>query len=130
MPLDALPPPFVRLHENLHSREKIALGFASLVVISALLGLTAVWNMGKTQAEAQARVLSTEFVPETAIASALQGAMSRAQLAIRSYGFTAEPAALDESRGHLVQVKNRFSLRAHSSRRTRGWRASGKISQI
>ena len=83
--------------------KKIALGFASLVVISALLGLTAVWTMATAQK--QARVLSTEFMPETVIASALQSAMRKAQLAIRSYGFTAEAAALDETRGHLAEVK-------------------------
>jgi methyl-accepting chemotaxis protein len=86
--------------------KKIALGFASLIVISAFLGLSAVWNM-KT-AQAQAQILASEFVPETAVASALQTAMSKAQLAIRSYGFTVEPQYLTEARSFLHEVRKQL----------------------
>ena len=81
---------------------KIAGGFGALLVLLLSLGGTALWNMHQVRVEAQA--LSTKFVPETSVADEFGSALSRAQLAARSYGYSAEASFLDTARSNLVDV--------------------------
>jgi len=89
--------------KSLSLGQKISLGFAALIVVFSLLGLGSVWAM-KT-AEGNARHLADEIIPETAIAAHLEAAMAKAQLAMRSYGLTADPAQLELARTHLGRVR-------------------------
>ncbi len=76
--------------------KKIALGFAALILIAGILGGMAVFNMKAVQALAQK--LAKQYVPESQIAGDLQTAISQAQIGVRSYGFTAERAYLEDAR--------------------------------
>jgi len=82
--------------------KKIALGFGALILIAALLGGIAIFSMKAVQTEAQ--TLAEGYVPESEVAGDLQDAFAKTVLAIRSYGFTADNAYLDEARKSLVEV--------------------------
>ncbi len=82
--------------------KKIALGFAALILISASIGALALTNMKAVQAQAQK--LALEFVPESRIAGELDAALAETQLALRSYGLTAENSYLEATRKGLDAV--------------------------
>ena len=82
--------------------KKIALGFGSLIVIAVLLGGLAVFTMKSVQAISNE--LANEFVPEARIAADLSGAVAEVQLAMRTYGITAETSYLEAARASLVDV--------------------------
>ncbi len=73
--------------------KKIALGFGSLIVIATLLGGMAIFSMKSVGTSAVE--LATGYVPETQVATELGDAVAATQLAVRSYGLTADPAYLD-----------------------------------
>jgi methyl-accepting chemotaxis protein len=81
---------------------KIALGFAALLVLTGLLGGIAVSSMRLVQKDS--RSLAREYVPEVNISSDLARDVSAVQLAIRSYGFTAEPEFLARARKAMTAV--------------------------
>lgn len=82
---------------------KIALGFGALIVVTGLLGALAILNM-RTVREST-RVLATGLIPEVEVADSLHRNFSAAQLAIRSYGFTADPGYLAQARAGLQAVR-------------------------
>jgi methyl-accepting chemotaxis protein len=94
--------------QNMTIGKKIALGFGTLIFIAALLGGMAVFSMKSVRGQAQ--TLAESFVPETQIATDLQGAFAQAALAARSYGYTAEPAFLDAARKALEEVHHQQVL--------------------
>jgi methyl-accepting chemotaxis protein len=79
---------------------KIALGFGTLIVIAAILGGLATVTMKNVRSSAH--TLATEYVPETQIAAKIGQALAAIQLAVRSYGLTAEPSYLEAARKELV----------------------------
>ncbi len=81
---------------------KIALGFGSLLLLTATLGAIAVFSMRVVQQAS--RKLATEYIPEVDLSVRLQHDLAVAQLAIRSYGFTLEPAYLEKARTSLQAV--------------------------
>ena len=105
--------------------KKVGFGFAGLIVIMASLGLVAVTNMRKVQGGAEQ--LSTEFIPEARLAGKLNDLVGDVQLAVRSYGLTADPKYAEQVHANLdrlvaqVTAANKFSaehpqlvkLRAH-----------------
>jgi methyl-accepting chemotaxis protein len=88
--------------KNMTLGKKIALGFGGLILIAALLGGLAVFSMKSVQTLAQK--LATEYVPESQIAADLEGAIAAAQLGVRSYGFTADNAYLEDTRKGLAEA--------------------------
>ena len=72
--------------KNLSLGLKIAFGFAVLIVISAVLGLMAIWNMKNV--ETQSTMLANEYVPEVDVAVELRSAANRLMYEMRGYGFT------------------------------------------
>ena len=89
--------------KNFSLTQKIAFGFAALVLLSAALATLAVLKMKK--AGVSADQLAHEFVPESEVAGNIDQARSRTMLAIRSYGFTAEPHYLTEARQSLAETE-------------------------
>ncbi len=81
---------------------KIALGFGASILITGTLGGFAVLAMKSVASSST--TLATEFIPEVDVAGNLQASVSAANLAIRSYGFTADPAYLADARAQLVRV--------------------------
>ena len=87
---------------------KVSLGFAALLVLTALLGGLAVTSMRTVQGAA--RTLAREYVPEVDVAAALQSHVSAANLAIRSYGLSADATYLTEARKELVAVQAQLGV--------------------
>ena len=83
--------------------KKIGWGFAVQIALAAVLGCVAIVSM--KSAGRTAGILSTEFVPEAEIAGNVSSSMAKAQLAIRSYGYTAEAHYLAEAKSNLEEVK-------------------------
>lgn len=82
--------------------KKIGLGFGSLILIATLLGALALVNMRSVSHVAQK--LSSEYVPESQIAGQVVDAISKANLGIRSYGFTADTSYLESARTALSEL--------------------------
>lgn len=82
--------------------KKIGIGFGSLILIIALLGGQAIFNMKTVQTLAQK--LATEYVPEAQIAGDLENSIATAQLAVRSYGLTADLSYLEAAQKALVEA--------------------------
>ncbi len=83
--------------------KKIALGFAALLAICLALGTLAVVQMGAVSD--RAHKLAEQYVPETAISSALGRATADTVLAIRSYGLTSDPKFYEQAQKKMVEVK-------------------------
>ncbi len=83
---------------------KISLGFLSIIVLFGAVGLYIEQSL-RTQS-ASARSLSQAYVPQMDDAGEADGAMSRAQLAMRSYGYSADPQHLVLAREELAKVQN------------------------
>ena len=82
--------------------QKISLGFAALIVISAAVGGFAAFNM--RQAATSAAMLAEEYAPEVKLAGDLDNAVAETALNIRSYGFTTDLAYLEKAKKSLEEV--------------------------
>jgi len=82
--------------------KKIGAGFGALILIATLLGALALVNMRAVSSLAEK--LSTQFVPESQISSDFASALDKANLAVRSYGLTADETYLETSRKALGEV--------------------------
>ena len=87
--------------KNMSIGKKIALGFGALIVITTLLGGIAVFSMRTVQTQAQ--TLAEGYVPESEISGELQDAFAKVQLNMRSYGYTAETAFLEDARKAMAR---------------------------
>jgi len=92
--------------KNLGIGKKIGLGFGTLLLIALLLGTLALFNMRQVKTHAQ--TLATEFVPETQVADDFGSAFNQLQLAMRSYGLTADTNYLEAVNKALPVVKDQF----------------------
>ena len=86
--------------KNLSLGLKISLGFALLIIIASVLGIMAIWNMGRV--ETQSTMLANEYVPEVAVANELRGASNRVMYEMRGYGFTEDTAFYDAGMKELA----------------------------
>ena len=78
------------------------MGFGILILIALGLGTMAMLNMQSVRKDSQK--LASEYVPETDLAGQLEGALSKVQLAVRSYGFTADDLYLQQAQKGLEVV--------------------------
>ncbi|MCF8077086.1 MAG: methyl-accepting chemotaxis protein, partial [Desulfotignum sp.] len=88
--------------KNLSLGLKISLGFALLIIIASVLGIMAIWNMGRV--ETQSTMLANEYVPEVAVANELRGASNRVMYEMRGYGFTEDTAFYDDGMKELAAL--------------------------
>ncbi len=116
--------------KNMKLGMKITLGFGILIVIAAILGSLAVWNMKSV--ETKSTMLANEYVPEVSVADDLHGASNRVMFEMRGYGFTgdeqyyrnartelevvdkavADARALAQKSPHLVNLKDQIEVAA------------------
>jgi len=82
--------------------KRIGLGFASVLIIAALLGSVAVWNMKSATTSAQ--VMAKKYIPESELGAALQQAVAKTAISIRSYGFTLEEKYNTQAKAALQEV--------------------------
>ncbi|MFO1498352.1 MAG: methyl-accepting chemotaxis protein [Verrucomicrobiota bacterium] len=92
---------------NITLSKRIGLGFGAIILITGVLGGLAFVSMRSVRT--QSEKLSTQYVPESRIAGDFIQAVDAANLAIRSYGFTAEGAYLEAARQALAQVHSNFN---------------------
>ena len=83
---------------------KIGMGFGALIIILAILGGLAVWQMSNVQS--QSKILAQEFLPEVEIANELERNALMAMYNNRGYGFTGNEQFLAEGRDRLEIVKS------------------------
>jgi|GEM_PF-337697 len=83
--------------------KRIGLGFAGTVAIAVALGVLAMLNINAISRETSS--INDKFMPEANLASHLSARMLAAQLAMRDYGYSGNPASLAESRKNLNAVK-------------------------
>ncbi|MEH0020513.1 MAG: methyl-accepting chemotaxis protein [Desulfobacter sp.] len=81
---------------------KISSGFTLLILISCILGITAVWKMGAV--EERSAVLAHEYIPEVEVAVELRGAANRLMYEMRGYGFTEDKKFYDQAQVELAAV--------------------------
>jgi methyl-accepting chemotaxis protein len=87
--------------------QKIAGGFAVLIVISAIVGGVASLTMRTVRGDAEQ--MSREFVPEANLGGAIQETVAIIQLATRSYGFTADEKYLKELKAGLIELDKQIA---------------------
>ncbi len=81
---------------------KIACGFASLIVISALLGGLAIYNM--KQVEAESVKLAEEYVPEVDLCNNVERFSSGVMLEMRGYGLTQDKVFYDKGMANFKEL--------------------------
>jgi methyl-accepting chemotaxis protein len=82
---------------------KIALGFAALLLITAILGGIAISDM--LSVRKSARTLATEYVPEVAVAASMQVNLSDLQVQARTYGYTGNKEALAKAKAAFGKLR-------------------------
>ena len=83
---------------------RITIGFALVLFISTLVGGIAAWKM---QASALgARFLSNAVAPQAEVTTALKGASTKTQLAVRTFSFTGEAQYLTAAEAGLSDVQS------------------------
>ena len=81
---------------------RIALGFATLILIMVALGGMAAWNMRSAKVESVK--LADEYVPEVKVATALRGAANRVMYEMRGYAMTDEHSFYEAAEEELEAV--------------------------
>ncbi len=87
------------MFKDLSLGAKLGSGFGVLLVITAILGVTSVYQM--TMVADDSAILADEYVPEVVFAAKLRGAANRAMYDMRGYGFTEEPRHLAAAQREL-----------------------------
>ena len=64
--------------------KKIAVGFATLILITVIVGSLGAWWMKSAQVDSE--MLAMEYVPEMAIGAEIRGAANRLMYQMRGYG--------------------------------------------
>ncbi len=82
---------------------KIGVGFGALIVIAAVLGLLAVYNMYNVSAKSS--MLAEEYAPEVQVANEIERNSLLTMYAMRGYGLTEEEAYLKAGQGKLEAVE-------------------------
>ncbi len=86
---------------------KIGGGFGILLVLAIFLGILAIVNMDKV--EAQSVMLEREYVPEVDIANKIERSSFRTMYAMRGYGFTGEETFLADARKNMAALQERLA---------------------
>ena len=93
--------------KNLTLGKRIGLGFTGVLLIAALLGGLAVWNMHSATQSARGMVqdLEKKFIPETELGDKLKDSVAKTAINIRSYGFTMDEQYATKTKSALEEVK-------------------------
>ena len=87
---------------------KIAVGFGLLILISAALGMVAIWEMNTVETETT--MLAEEYVPEVEMAVDLRGAANRLMYAMRGYGFTEEKKFYEQAQKEMNALEQTLEV--------------------
>ncbi len=89
--------------KDLKLSAKIGGGFGILIIISIILGLTAVVSMHN--GNKKSTQLAEEYIPEVKVATDLRGAVNRLMYEMRGYGMSEDHRYYDEAQKELETVK-------------------------
>ncbi|MCC6580645.1 MAG: methyl-accepting chemotaxis protein [Phycisphaeraceae bacterium] len=94
---------------------RISMGYASLIVITLVLGTLAIVRMNNVRATAV--TLAEANVPEVAVANDVERQSLTTMYNARGYAFTDDAAFLDKARGNLAEVKKHLATaKEHAGR--------------
>ncbi|WFS62338.1 methyl-accepting chemotaxis protein [Pseudodesulfovibrio thermohalotolerans] len=103
------------MFKNMNLGLKLGLGFGCLILIAAVLGGIAIYNMMVVSEES--RQLAEEFVPEVDIANDLEREVLLAMYAVRGYSLSESEAFWAEGRKHLGQTEEELRrAKAHADK--------------
>ena len=91
------------MFRNMSLNMKIAAGFTLLLAIAITLGGMAIFNM--LRVKTSATMLAEEYVPEVAVANAIERSSLETMYAMRGYGLTEQESYLTEGLEKLSSVK-------------------------
>ncbi len=101
--------------KNLKLGVKIGVGFGLLILIACILGGMAVVNMRSVEGESTR--LAKEFVPELAMANAIERASLQTMMEMRGYGYSENKKELDAGLRSLGDLKRALGeAKAHSDK--------------
>jgi methyl-accepting chemotaxis protein len=89
--------------KNLKIGQKLGVGFGTLVVITALIGLMAIINMSDVRQ--QNIFLSEEYIPQIEIGDNIERYAREAMLNSRGYRYTEEKEFLEQGKNDLQHIK-------------------------
>jgi methyl-accepting chemotaxis protein len=90
------------MFSSLRMAAKIGLGFATVLILAAVLGTLAIFNMSSVSTTST--MLAEEYVPEVEIANRLRGASNRVMYQMRGYGLTQNDRFLKQAKVELQAV--------------------------
>ncbi|MBN1556293.1 MAG: chemotaxis protein [Phycisphaerae bacterium] len=93
---------------------KIACGFASLIVISVLLGGLAVYNMMKV--EKQSNILAEEYVPEVDLCNSVERNSFKVMYEMRGFGLTQEKQYYEAAQEYFKRLDEQLENSAELAR--------------
>jgi methyl-accepting chemotaxis protein len=85
---------------------RIGAGFGTLIIISILLSILAIFSMSSV--EVQSDALAKEFMPEVEISNKLESHSLQMMLGMRSFSFTENGEYLKSGQANLKEVKNQI----------------------
>jgi len=83
--------------------KRITLGFASLLLITVVLGSTSAFKMRSVSTAAHK--LSDQYAPEVEVCGNLETATLTTMLAVRSFGFTSDPKYFDQTKAGMSELQ-------------------------
>ncbi len=88
---------------NLTLGKRITLGFACLLLITAVLGSTSAFKMRSVSTAAHK--LSDQYAPEVEICGNLEAATLKTMMAVRSFGFTSDSKYFDQTKEGMSEIQ-------------------------
>jgi methyl-accepting chemotaxis protein len=85
---------------------RITVGFGTLILISILQSVLAIFNVGSV--EGQSNALAKEFMPEVEISNSLERHSLQMMLGMRGYSFTEDSEYLKAGNANLQEVKDQI----------------------
>ena len=91
------------MFKNMKVGTKISLGFASLLILSAIIGVVSVTSM--KSASQTAHILVEETMPQNSLCDRMTDAMSDARLSLRGFQYTGNKKAFDKAMDSIAEVE-------------------------
>lgn len=91
------------MFKNMKLGSKVGGGFGLLVVIAAVLGIVAIWNMSSVHEGAE--ILAREYIPEVRIANDIERSSLQTMYAMRGYAFSENEEYLQAGQSLLSEVQ-------------------------
>jgi len=87
--------------------KRIAIGFALILAVMSVVGSFAAYNMNR--AEANARTIASQSVPENIIGASLSSSFGMARVATRDYMLNYDPACLEKAEKAFADMNTTFA---------------------